>query len=117
MTITCVNHAIKLFKKIKVLGIYVTETLDNSRNINSIIQKVNYRMNLIKRITKYTNIKTRKILYESNVISVFTYCIENFMGTDSRNINELQVLLNNIAHRVIGFRSYKMSTHNILKEL
>ena len=96
---------------------YVTNTLDQTPNINAITQKVNYRINVLSSIVKYSDHKTRKILYESIIISVFRYCCETLIDSRARNLNILNVLLSKCAHNVIGFRSYKMNLSSIYKEL
>ena len=117
IVINCDSCIIEQVNKIKILGIYITNTLDQTPNINTIIQKVIFRIEVLSNITKYASYKTRKILYESIVISVFRYCCENLIDTKYSHINVLNVLLSKWAHRVISFRSYKMTTSSILKEL
>ena len=39
------GHQILQSDFIKILGIFYTKTFDNTRNINSIISQVNYRLN------------------------------------------------------------------------
>jgi len=115
--IKCDSFNIEQVNKIKILGMYIMNTLDQTPNINTIIQKVNFRSIVFANITKYASYKTRKILYESIILSVFRYCCENLIDEKARHINVLNVLFNKCAHRVIGFRSYKMTTSSILKEL
>ena len=75
MTIQCEQYIITQSVKIKILGIYITNALDNTANVNQIIQKVNFRINVLSKMIKFANTKTKKILYESIIISVFTYCL------------------------------------------
>ena len=49
---------IKQSDKLKILGIYLTSGLDQTPNANNLISKVNHRINILNKITKYTNIKT-----------------------------------------------------------
>ena len=42
ITLQASNYVIEQVTKIKVLGIFITNTLDNQANINNIVQKVNY---------------------------------------------------------------------------
>merc|ERR1712030_59274 len=60
-------------KKIKILGIYVTNGLNQEANINNIVSKISYRMSILKEIFKFTNHKTKLMLTNSIIISVFRY--------------------------------------------
>ena len=55
--------------KLKILGIYITNDLDQTPNVNNIISKVNHRINILNKITRYTNTKTSLLLYHSMVRS------------------------------------------------
>ena len=43
LILTASNYIINQVPKIKILGIYVSNTLDNQANVNNVIQKVNHR--------------------------------------------------------------------------
>ena len=93
---------------------FINSGLDNTANVNRIVQKVNNRINILDKVIKYTGIKTRKIIYDSLILSVFNYCIEVNMSNNYYQNDKLYVLLNKCAHRVLGFQSYKMNTTTIL---
>ena len=65
--------------KVKILGKYYTSGLSNEPNVKQIVQKVSYRLNILSKIVKYTNKKTSLILFNSLIISVFSYCLEDMM--------------------------------------
>lgn len=111
------QYVIEQTNKIKILGIFITNNMDNTPNINHIIQKVNYRINILHKITKYTNLKTKLILYNSLVISVFNYCIENLISAKVHHHRKLNVLLNKCGHKILGIQSYKLTTTNMHKKL
>ena len=67
------NYTIEQTKKVKILGIYVTSGLCNNATINDIISKVNYRLNILKKVISYTDFRTTKMLFNSIIISVFKY--------------------------------------------
>merc|ERR1711873_19393 len=92
------QYTIKQADKLKILGIYIPSRLDQAPNVNNIISKVNHRINILNKITKYKNIKTSLILYNSLVISVFSYCSNNMINTNSKQLNKLNVLLNKCTH-------------------
>ena len=111
------EYVIKQSDKLKILGIYITSGLDQTPNVNNIISKVNHRINILNKITKYTNIKTSLILYNSLVISVFSYCANNMINTNCKQLNKLNVLLNKCTHKILGITSYKLNTTSILNKL
>ena len=55
-----INYNILPSTKIKVLGVIITNSLDNQAQINHIIQKVNYRISLLRGVFKYASFRTKK---------------------------------------------------------
>ena len=88
------DFIIKQSNKVKILGIYFTSGLTNEPNVQEIIKKVSFRLSILSKITKFTNIKTSLVLFNSIIISVFAYCIENLMDIDHKHQNKLNVLIN-----------------------
>ena len=95
----------------------MTHLIDQTPNVNTIISNVNHRINILNKITRYTNTKTSLILYNSLVISVFSYCANNMINTNSKQLNKLNVLLNKCSHKILGITSYKLNTITILNKL
>ena len=56
ITLQADKYTIKQTDKIKILGVYLTSGLDNTPNVNNIISKVNHRISIQGKITKFTNI-------------------------------------------------------------
>ena len=50
-------------------------------------------------------------------MSVFSYCIECIIDMDYKQQNRLNVLINKCAHRILGIKSYRMTTLHNLKSL
>ena len=96
---------------------YFTSDLSNTANINNIISKVNYRLSVLKGIFKFSDQKTRLILMDSLVISVFRYCCPLLIDSNINLIAKLQTLLMKCTRYILGFMSYKMSTMKIMAEL
>ena len=117
LTLQASNFIIRQSDTIKILGVYFTNSLNNAPNVNNIISKVNYRISILNKITQYTNFKTSKLLYNSLVVSVFTYCLPNLNNINYLQLNKLYVLWNKCAHRVLGFQSYKWNMTTIFKKL
>ena len=83
----------KQSSKIKVLGIYITNTLDNQANINNIIQKVNYRSSILREIFKYCSFKTKHMLSTSIILSTFRYVAPLLIYSNNIQIRSLHILL------------------------
>ena len=81
------------------------------------IQKVNYRVNILRKITKLTNTKTSLILYNSLIISIFNYCIGCFVNNSFKQNQKLNSLINKCSHKILGIMSYSKSASYNLKQL
>merc|ERR1712240_252021 len=104
-------------KFIKILGIYYTKTFDNTRNVNNIISKVNYRLNTLNNILSIAPYKTKIILCTSLLISIIRYgsgCLTTITDSHTTKINSITL---KISRKIMGIRSYKMSTLKIFEEL
>ena len=108
---------IKQVQKLKALGMFITSGLSNHANINHIISKVNYRLSILKGVFKFAEKRTKLILINSLIISVFRYCSPLLIDSNCKMIDKLQTLLMKCTRRVLGFKSYKMSTVAIMREL
>ena len=117
MIIQAGQYVIKQSDKLKILGVYITSGLHQTPNVNNIISKVNHRVNILNKITRYTNTKTSLILYNSLVISVFSYCASNMINANAKQLTKLNVLLNKCTHRILGITSYRLNTTTILNKL
>ena len=111
------DYTIEQIHKIKALGMYITSGLSNHANINNIISKVNYRLSVMHAIYKFAEKRTKLILMNSLVISVFRYCCPLLVDCNVDMINKLLTLLMICTQYILGYKSYKMSTINIMKEL
>ena len=116
LKLTAGDYIIQKSDKIKILGLYFTNGLDNTPNINKLIQKINYHIGVLNKITKYTNLNTSLVLYNSLTMSVLNYCIETIINNTAKQKSNLNTLLNKCVHRILGFSSYKcLSSNNLAK--
>merc|ERR1712240_829824 len=63
------------------------------------------------------NLKTKILLFNSLVISIFNYCIKNLISAKVHHHKKLNVLLNKCGHKILGFQSYKLTTTNVHRKL
>ena len=114
---TASNYTIQQSDSIKILGIHYTKTFDNTKNFNTIISKVSYRLNTIKGILAMAPIKTKVIVSTSLLISIIRYGAGRMTNLTDNQISKINSLMLRISRYILGIRSYRMSTSNIFKEL
>ena len=117
ITLRASKYIIEQSTKIKVLGVYITAGLSNIATINNMISKINYRRQVLSEIFKYCNIRTKILLTNSLIISIFRYASPLLINSNNNEINKLQVLLRKCSRPILGFSSYKMSTNKIMSQL
>merc|ERR1712115_703171 len=103
--------------KIKVLGVYFTSGLSNHANIFNIISKVNFRTNTMREAFKFSDRNTKIIFLKSMVVSIFRYCSPILIDSDVKMMDKLQTLLMKCTRPILGIKSFKMSTLQIMAEL
>ena len=81
------------------------------------ISKINYRSNILKEIFKYSNERTKRMLTNSLIISVFRYASPLLINSTDIEINKLQVLLMKCSRPILGYQSLKWSTTKIMNKL
>ena len=60
-------------EKLKVLGVFISSGMDHQPNMNILISKVDYRLNVLKGIFKICTTRTKHILTNSMIMSVIWY--------------------------------------------
>ena len=108
---------IEQVQKVKALGMYISSGLTNHANVSNIISKVNFRLSVLREVFKYAEYRTKIILMNSLVVSIFRYSCPLLIDSNAIIINKLQTLLMKCARQILGFKSYKMNTVNIMKEV
>merc|ERR1712240_711896 len=111
------GHHILQSNFIKILGIYYTKTFDNTRNVNNIISKVNYRLNTLNNILSIAPYKTKVILCTSLLISIIRYGSGRLTTITDSQTTKINSIMLKISRKIMGIRSYKMSTLKIFEEL
>ena len=59
---------------VKVLGVMIDENLNFSEHVSSLCNKAARQLNALARISKYIDVPSRKMIYNSFIVSNFTYC-------------------------------------------
>ena len=91
--LTTNDHIIQQVNKVKALGIFITSGLSNIAMTNNIISKVNYRLSILKGVFKFCDKRTKTILINSLVISIFRYCCPLLINSNTNLLSKLQTQL------------------------
>ena len=103
----------------KLLGFQIHETLkfqEHCRdNRKSIFNKLIPRMNALKRLSRNASFKTRLMVANATVMSIFCYMISVWGGTEAFIISAAQVIQNRAA-RIVTKRGWFTSQKTLLRE-
>ena len=86
------NYTIQQVQKVKALGTYITSGLSNIASIYNIISKVNFRLSVLREVFRFAEYRTKIILMNSLVISIFRYCCPLLINSNMKQIARLQTL-------------------------
>ena len=87
------SYVIEQSNKNKILGIFITSCLCNNVFITLIVSQVSYRLIILKKVTKYTNFRTTKTLFDSVIVRVFKYACPLLINTKIQPLKKLNTLL------------------------
>ena len=68
------DYKVKATKCVKQLGVYIDENLSFDEHISHLCIKAARQLNSLQRIAKYLSQKTKKIVFNSFILSNFNYC-------------------------------------------
>merc|ERR1712240_864052 len=111
------NFIIVQSQKVKFLGMYISASLSNVHNVNNLVSKINYRLITLKKVTRYADLRTSKMIANGIIISVFKYSCPLMINSDIILHNKLNSLLIKCTRPLLGFISYKWNTLTIMKKL
>ena len=84
----------------KLLGCYIEPHLKWQKQIDSLLSRLQLRLNALEHLQSKVPVRIRKQIVEGIFNSVLMYCLPVFGGCDKRNINSLQILQNKAARLV-----------------
>ena len=68
------DYKVKATKCVKQLGVYIDENLSFDEHISHLCLKAARQLNSLQRIAKYLSQNTKKIVFNSFILSNFNYC-------------------------------------------
>ena len=115
--LTASEYTIEQSDHIKILGIIYTKVFDNTKQLNTIISKVNLRHNIIANILKISPIKSKMIIATSLCISIIRYGAGRMTSLNDNQITRINSLMLKISRYILGIKSFRMSTSEIFRTL
>jgi hypothetical protein len=118
ITIRAEQYIIKPSHVIKLLGYYLTNNLSHECHLisskDSMIKKLYGRINVLKRLAKYTDTNTRRTIANAIFNGTITYLMPLWGTTEETIIKKLQIAQLRAAKIIIGHPCFRMSTSQIL---
>ena len=101
---------------VKILGYYLNINLNHDTYINKIISKVNYRLLLLKDVSKYMCSNVKVLVYNAIIISVIVYVIPLIIDLNSKQLNVINVLVNKVARYCMGYKSFRWNNTTLMRK-
>ena len=97
-------------KHIKILGIYLDQHLNWTKQTSYVKQKATNNIRMLHRINYCLPRKQQRILYDSLVVPHFSYGDIIWMNCSQQNKNKLQLAQNFAAKSMVGAKKYDSAT-------
>ena len=94
------GNSLDIVSEIKYLGVIIDSSLSFKRHIDYICKKISKKIGVLRRVSWYLSITSRKLVYNSIILPHFTYCSTILYMANQTDLNRLQKLQNR-AMRVI----------------
>ena len=99
-----------------LLGVTIQSNLKWHNHINSLLNKLQVRLNALEKLRYILPFSHRKTIVEGIFISVLSYCLPVFCGSDQADLDSLQVMQNKAA-RIITNSGIRTNRNTIFNEL
>ena len=110
------GEVIEVVKEIKYLGVIIDDKLKFSSHINYVCKKIAKKIGVLKRVSWYLSIDSRKLVYNTIVLPHFNYCSTVLYLANQSDMDRLQKLQNR-AMRVILRCNIYTRVNDMLKVL
>ena len=101
---------------IKILGTIIESNLKLDKEISKLASSLHNRINLIRKLTKYTTFKTRLQFLNAFVIGKINYMLPIYSLCTELNKNKLHKLLTTSARCAIGSYCFRKSLYYIFNK-
>jgi hypothetical protein len=115
------NFIIKPSQVIKLLGYFLSSNLSHDCHVlndkEALVKKLYKRINVLKRLSPYTNFTTRKVIGNAIFNGTLTYLMPLWGSAEMTTVAKLQQIQLSAARIIIGRSCYMYSTERILKNV
>ena len=96
-------------RKAKCLGVIIDDQLKWHEQVNSTVQKVFYKIGLLRRLKPFIDIDSLNVIFKSFVQPIFDYCNISWYGRFKNDINRLDVLHKRCARVILSVNNLTSS--------
>ena len=104
--ITIDDHELKQVSHAKCLGVVIDDELRFQKQVNTVIQKVSYKIALFRRIKPFLDIYTLNTLYKALIQPLFDYCGVAWYGRFVSDTERLDKLHKRCARVLLGVNNF-----------
>jgi hypothetical protein len=98
---------------IKVLGVTLDDNLKFDEHVSKICKSASGQINALKRVSKFLNVDSRILIYQSFISSNFSYCPVTWLFCGKKNATKLEKLQERALRFV--YRDFKSSYFELLQ--
>ena len=108
------NDIIKNKNSIKILGTIIQNDLKLDKSMNKLCSQLHNRIFNIRKLTKYTDFKTRSKFLNGFVMGKINYMVPLYSTATKVNLNKLHMIITTAARAAIGDYCFRKSVKYIL---
>jgi hypothetical protein len=103
-------------KEFNLLGVTIDEHLTWQSHINSVCRKLNFKLALLKRINYFINYETKKLFYNSYILTTMDYCCALWCSATQSHLRKIHSIQKRAA-KIILNKPYSTPSAPLFKEL
>ena len=103
-------------KEFNLLGVTIDEHLTWQSHINSVCRKLNFKLALLKRINSFINYETKKLFYNSYILTTMDYCCALWCSATQSHLRKIHSIQKRAA-KIILNKPYSTPSAPLFKEL
>ena len=106
------NSTIFSTEKMKVLGVKIDNKLNFTEHISDVCIKAGRQLNILQRLKRVLDYKSRMVIYKSFKMSNFNYCHIEWMFTGNKSLDRIENIQKRALRSVLD--DYGSSYHDLL---
>lgn len=100
------GQRVEIVEEMKYLGVVIDNTLKFNKNIDYVCKKIAKKIGMLRRVSWYLTIRTRKLVFNTIVLPHFHFCSTVLYLSDRGHIDRLQKLQNRAMRVILGCGMY-----------